>query len=90
MRGSHSDVQNTLGMLDSIEFEESKDSNEIQQFYNYLALTPYRKQLLIEAFLYKAYSEDEQGFTDKSFSTLNTLLKVLSTLATCEHNNSLI
>lgn len=62
----------TLRDLEKLDFEDSSESRE---FYQLLAHSPYRRLMIMEGFLYKAYQLRKKG--NKSEEELTTLMQLL-------------
>lgn len=94
--GDISSWAEALSQLDEINFEEEKHQEESEEFYRLLAHSPYRKLMIIEAFLYKALlhsskmsslSEDYNDNT-KCYRTLVKLLEIIENTATLGYQGS--
>lgn len=67
---------NTLRNLSKLDFEDSADSKE---FYRLLANSPYRRLMIMEAYLYKSYQLQKlgSGKTEEAFNSSLQLLKII-------------
>lgn len=72
--GESNKLRAALDLISEIDYEDREDA---ENFYQFLAETPYRRLMILEAFCYKAYLEEKDKDEEEAYNTLNQLLGII-------------